>query len=189
MSNRWKLILSLCDHSGSWSAPYLEAGYTVQLVDLKQGEDVRLLQRPAERVHGILAAPPCTVFAASGNRWPRTDDDMRNGLSVVDACLRIVVACRPDWWALENPRGKLIHYLGEPTFRFHPWQFGDPWTKHTCLWGDFVQPEPLFTTQRAVKPTMGSLMHSAWGGRSERTKTLRSLTPAGFSRAFFEANP
>jgi hypothetical protein len=76
-------------------------------VDLEHGQDVRLFELPKKPVHGILAAPPCTVFANSGARWPRTDDDMREGLSVVDACLRIVVATKPLWWVLENPAGKL----------------------------------------------------------------------------------
>lgn len=27
-----------------------------------------------------------------------------------------------------------------------------------------------------------------WGGKSERTKELRSVTPSGFSKAFYESN-
>lgn len=186
---RGRVILSLCDFTGNWPAPYREAGYDVRLVDLKHGQDVRLMRLPDEPVHGVLAAPPCTCFAFSGNRWPRTDADMREALSVVDACLRIIVACRPAWWALENPRGKLRWYLGEPTFRFDPCDFGDPWTKRTYLWGHFVAPVPLVVGDRAVAPTLGSVMHTRYGGKSERTKAARSETPVGFSRAFMEANP
>ena len=39
-----------------------------------------------------------------------------------------------------------------------------------------------------VKPTEGSRMHTQYGGKSERTKMLRSQTPPGFALAFFEAN-
>lgn len=50
-------ILSLCDYSGSWSAPYERAGYEVKRFDLQNGgNDVRLLMREKD-VHGILAAP------------------------------------------------------------------------------------------------------------------------------------
>jgi hypothetical protein len=28
-----------------------------------------------------------------------------------------------------------------------------------------------------------------YGGKSERTKTMRSMTPAGFAQAFYDANP
>jgi hypothetical protein len=150
------------------------------------GEDVRLFKRIADRpVHGILAAPPCTVFANSGARWPRSDDDMREGLSVVDACLRIIVAHKPIWWALENPTGKLKYFLGEPTLRFHPWQFGDPYTKLTCLWGNFN----ANLERTPVAPVEGSKMWASYGGKSERTKEARSITPLGFARAFFLANP
>jgi len=35
----------------------------------------------------------------------------------------------------------------------------------------------------------GSEIHTKYGGKSERTKILRSITPLGFAKAFFEANP
>jgi hypothetical protein len=179
---RPQTILSLCDGRGSWSQPYVDDDYEVIRVDVLAGEDVRLLELPARPVHGILAAPPCTVFANSGARWPRTDDEMREGLSVVDACLRLVVACRPAWWALENPAGKLRRYLGAPRLTFQPNEYGDPWTKRTCLWGEFNTP-----LRAPVAATEGSKFHRLPPG-PERA-ALRSVTPPGFARAFFEANP
>jgi hypothetical protein len=186
------VILSLCDFTGNWPHYYREAGYDVRLVDLEHGQDVRLMRRPTETIRGVLAAPPCTVFANSGARWPRTEAEMREGLSVVDACLRIVVACRPDWWCLENPVGKLSRYLGPPAMRFDPCDFGDPYTKKTCLWGRFTPPTPLFTTPRAVRPvrvcSQGSWIQRL-PGQGKDTKRLRSTTPLGFAKAFFESNP
>jgi len=178
------IILSLCDYSGIWSRPYEEAGYLVIRVDLKHGHDVRLMEFPKQRIHGVIMAPPCTVFASSGARWERSREDMIEGLSVVDACLRYVAICNPQWWVLENPIGKLARYLGPPAMRFDPCDFGDPYTKRTCLWGTFTKPQPT-----KVTPTLGSKMHTQYGGKSERTKELRSATPEGFARAFFEANP
>ncbi|MDR2893016.1 MAG: hypothetical protein LBV80_08030 [Deltaproteobacteria bacterium] len=140
-------ILSLCDFSGTWSQPYVDAGYDVIRVDLQHGQDVRLLER-MDNIHGILAAPPCTCFAVSGNRWPRSDADMVEALSVVDACIRLVVACKPKWWALENPIGKLVRYLGKPQMYFNPCDFGDPYTKKTCLWGSFTPPPQTFAGRR-----------------------------------------
>jgi hypothetical protein len=186
-----RTILSLCDRSGAWSQPYADAGYVVHRIDLTDGQDIRLLERLPDVVHGILAAPPCTVFACSGNRWPRTPEQMIESLSVVDACLRAVVLYRPVWWALENPVGKLSRYLGPPTFTFQPCHFGDPWNKRTCLWGVFAPPIPdsLFVITRAVTPALGSRIHDRYGSRQERTSGLRSATPRGFARAFFEMNP
>ncbi len=181
-----RIILSLCDRTGNWPRFYREAGYDVRCIDLAAGQDVRLMDWPG-RVHGILAAPPCTVFANSGARWPRTEAEMIEGLSVVDACLRLVAVCRPVWWALENPVGKLRRYLGPPAFTFHPCDFGDPYTKRTLLWGHFTPPVPLLVSTRAVKPVEGSKMHLL--APSPERAALRSATPLGFAKAFWEANP
>lgn len=180
-----KLIYSLCDYSGEWAKPYRQAGYRVEQVDLKHGQDVRLLLKPEKAVHGILAAPPCTVFAGSGAKWRalRPISEVLEGLSIVDACLRFIYACQPTFWALENPVGWLADYIGKPKMYFNPCDYGDPYTKKTGLWGEFAEP-----MQNPVEPREGSKIHLKYGGRSERTKTIRSITPAGFARAFFQAN-
>jgi hypothetical protein len=182
------LILSLCDHSGEWSRPYAEAGYDVRRIDLKDGHDVRLLEHLGEPVRGILAAPPCDHFALSGARWweAKGERAVLDGLAIVDACLRAVAIHRPEWWALENPVGRLSRYLGPPAMTFQPCQFGDPYNKRTCLWGHFTPPCPLVSARarEPVAATMGSMMHTMI-----RSKAARSVTPAGFAQAFYESNP
>jgi hypothetical protein len=180
LPDRRPIIVDLCAGSGAWSQPYADSGlYDVRRFDLEHGTDVRLLEAFDVPIHGILAAPPCTVFARAGNTWPRTTAQYREGLSVVDACLRIIIAGDPVWWALENPSGTLRKWLGEPRLRFDPCDYGDPYTKRTCLWGTFTQPR-----YASVEPSLGSLMH-----RKIRDPRLRSVTPPGFARAFYRANP
>lgn len=196
------IIISLCDASGVWSDPYRKAGYQVIQVDMTFGDDARLWpSRPsvsprlssefadvrdyAGRVHGLLAAPVCTAFAGSGAKHRRSDDVVRDGLALVDACVRLAWALDVDFWAAENPVGKLVKWLGEPTLRFQPNEFGDPYTKKTLLWGRFNK----HLRRTPVEPTDGSKMWARYGGKSERTKAARSETPPGFSRAFHEANP
>lgn len=191
MDNKDKIILSLCDFTGNWSRPYREAGYTIIQIDSKAGEnitvtDVRLLQKPDSTIYGILAAPPCTVFANSGARWPRSDDDMIEGLSVVDACIRLVFATKPVFWAIENPVGKLVRYLGKPKLYFDPSDYGDAYKKRTCLWGQFT--EPIKTPVEPVSVCEQGSWVQKLGGKSEKTKALRSATPMGFAQAFFAAN-
>src|SRR5690348_11329482 len=118
-----KIILDLCGGSGAWSQPYREAGYDVRLVTLPE-QDVREYQPPAN-VYGILAAPPCTMFASSGARWQRTDQQMAEAVQVVNACLSIIYNCDPHFWALENPVGTLRRYIGPPAFYFQPYDYGD----------------------------------------------------------------
>jgi len=99
----------------------------------------------------------------------------------VDACLRAVAIYRPRVWALENPSGRLSHYLGPPTGSFDPADYGDPYTKRTCLWGDFTLPQ-----KNPVEATEGSKMHRVPPGTNR--KNIRSETPKGFAEAFFMAN-
>ena len=177
------LILDLCGGTGAWSKPYADTGYDVVVVDpIADGNDVRLFQPPTGPVRGVLAAPPCTMFASSGARWKRTEEQMIAALSVVDACLRIVRVCQPVWWALENPVGTLQRWIGQPLMYFDPCDYGDSYTKKTCLWGNFNVP-----AQTPVEPTEGSKMHLVAPGPDRQR--IRSQTPPGFARAFFEANP
>jgi hypothetical protein len=169
---RRRIILDLCAGSGSWSEPYRRAGYQVLRVTLPK-TDVRTFVPPS-RVWGVLAAPPCNEFSPA----KRGARDFVEGMACVNACLRIIMQCRPTWWALENPVGKLSIWLGPPSDFFEPCDFGDPWTKRTALWGTFALPHrgPF------VKPACGKLSIA-------RDARERAVTPQGFARAFFRSNP
>jgi hypothetical protein len=186
MENKDKLILDLCGGTGAWSKPYRDAGYNVRVVTLP--EDVRLFEYQ-EKVYGILAAPVCTHFSGSGAQyWKQKDADGRTleSLSISDACCRIILVSNPVFWVLENPVGRLRKWLGPYAMSFNPCDYGDPYTKKTLLWGKFNRPK-----QNPVTPvrvcSQGSWLQTL-GGKSERTKELRSVTPPGFRQAFFEAN-
>jgi hypothetical protein len=176
-----KTILDLCGGTGAWSKPYRDAGYDVRLITLPE-HDVRLYM-PPDNVYGVLAAPPCTHLAGSGARWwaKKGDTALFESLSIIDACMRIILLSKPQFWCLENPVGRLVHYIGKPVMYFQPCDYGDPYTKKTCLWGKFNVPE-----RNPVEPTAGSKMH-LMGPRRNRPE-LRSITPDGFAQAFFEAN-
>ncbi len=176
-----KIILDLCGGTGAWSKPYSDAGYDVRLVTLP--DDVRLYQPPSS-VHGILAAPPCTHLAGSGARWwaEKGVGALLDGLSIVDACLRIVTVCEPVWWCLENPVGRLVHYIGKPVMYFHPYEYGDFYQKKTCLWGKFNKP-----AQDLVLPLEGQKIWRMAPSPDRAAK--RSITPSGFANVFFRANP
>jgi hypothetical protein len=184
---RDRLILDLCAGTGSWSEPYLQAGYEVRRVDLP--EDVRLMESTKTKPWGILAAPPCTMFCRMRMcRGKPSQEQFREALSVVDACLRVIATQRPTWWALENPEGYLQRWLGPPKLKFQPWEFGDAYSKKTWLWGNFQVPQRVFV------PSKGHLLGSRTGharGKKQMAKngTERSTTPPGFAKAFFEANP
>ena len=198
-------VLSLCDYTGNWSRPWKEAGCKVTLVDLKHGSDV--LTYPPGPVDVILAAPPCTDFTVSGGRyWKRKDSEgsTKKSLAIVHACLRLVLLCKPKVWALENPVGRLPDFIGPYQMKFDPCDFGgwlpedhqpeyekiparDAYTKKTCLWGDFD-----FPAKKRLPPvkthSKGSWIFHAVRGSKEKRQEIRSITPMGFSLAFYEAN-
>lgn len=197
--NQNKIILDLCGGTGSWSKPYKEAGYDVRIItwpewDTKLFPSKRSLSArlPREfknienypKVHGVLAAPVCTMFSGSGACWRRDDNQMTEALSLVDACLRIIHTLKPKWWAMENPVGKLRKWIGAPVMTFHPCDYGDAYKKRTLLWGNFNTD----LEKNPTPPIVPSPLHQNLGGKSAKTKELRSITPQGFAKAFFKAN-
>jgi len=192
--NKKETILSLCDLSGAWSQPYVDAGYNVIRIDMERdGQDVRLLEKKFKNVYGILAAPPCTHLASSGAAWWRKkgENALLEGLSVVDACMRIILIYRPKFWALENPVGRLKYYLGEPRLIFNPCDYGDPYTKKTCLWGKFNIPKPERVEPVSVKTGHHSIDYYATIKGIPLGKNrakVRSVTPRGFAEVFFKVN-
>ena len=94
----------------------------------------------------------------------------------------------------------------KPNYSFHPYEYGgyidpehaehpkwpdyiapmDAYPKKTCLWtsDDFTMPVPS-----PVYPEKGhSRQHLKLGGKSMKTKNIRSATPRGFAQAVFNAN-
>ncbi len=155
-----KMILDLCGGTGSWSRPYKEAGYDVEVLTLPAWDvtkvefesnamefirqDTHYLDTKCvlyKDIYGILAAPPCTEFSIAKGNQPR---NLEAALEVVNSCIRIIHSCRLKgnlkFWALENPRGLLRQFLGIPHFTFEHWEYGNEQIKPTDIWGYFKEP-------------------------------------------------
>lgn len=155
----------------------------------------------------VFGFPDCTMFAHSGAQHERTDEELNYALQMAKA----VKATGESYgvpWMIENPVGKLSNpnMMGKPDFYFHPRDFGgyvapheetyhpkmphcDNYTKKTCIWcgNGFKKPQPLAVPEGVE----GVNFFWGWkflGGKSSKTKQLRSLTPRGFARAVFQAN-
>ncbi len=186
-----KVILDLCAGTGAWSKPYKDAGYDVRLITLPE-QDVRLY-KPPKNVYGILAAPPCTEFSKAKHFHGKGNytHNFLTGLEIVSACMRIILTSKPKFWAIENPNGYLRNWIGNPSWTFQPYYYGDNYQKTTCLWGQFNVPVP----QRITKPKgikKFSMLKSKeispeYYGKLTR-QNRRAITPPGFAKAFFEAN-
>jgi len=193
-SNAKKIILDLCGGTGSWAKPYKDAGYDVRTITLPDN-DVRTFV-PPPNVYGILAAPPCTMFSLARTK-AKIPRDLAQGMETVEACLRIIWTARKQgklaFWALENPMGYLRQFLGNPVYTFDPSQFHEKYNKTTDLWGYFKPPKK---SKKARYSSTGDNTRELPDIPEEYRKDfhmsnlqiLRSITPAGFAKAFFEAN-
>lgn len=197
------IILSLFDYSGNWSQPFLEAGYEVVKVDTKLGINIYDFEyKKLKNVVGILAAVPCTDFSNAGAQlFPAKDADGRTQKSVDLANYTLDIIDYFDmqgdlkFWVIENPKGrieKLVPRLkNKLLLRFHPCDYGDGYTKETRLWGDFnpylikTPVKPVKATRSASGRSCGKTSLEVFYGK--RGKRVRSITPPGFSKAFYEA--
>jgi site-specific DNA-cytosine methylase len=204
-----KIILDLCGGTGSWSKPYTEAGYEVKNITYPKYDVLKAMFTektvifpgiPAKeseevdicRIHGILAAPPCTMFSLARTR-AKTPRNFKQGMECVIACLNIIWECRYRnklaFWCMENPMGYLRQFLGKPVMTFDPCDYGDPYTKRTDLWGYFNIPK-----KKPVKMTDEQIERCKMNNRKlpsirgiTKQSDRRAITPAGFAKAFFEA--
>lgn len=162
----------------------------------------------------LFSFPPCTDLAGSGARhWKaKAERDPQfqlhaAGRAIKSEQLAQELGCP---YLIENPVGALSRHMGKPAAIFNPCDYGgyipeaeavhpvwpdyiaprDAYKKKTCVWtgNGFVMPEP-----RPVEPVSyvgqgGSNAHNKLGGKSDKTKNIRSATPRGFARAIFNAN-
>lgn len=164
---------------------------------------------PAEtvgRVAFVAAFPECTNVAVSG-----AAHFMKKGPRALSLSLDLFATSAEigEWcgapYMIENPISTFSTYCGKPDHTFNPFDYGgylpendkhprwpeyiaprDAYPKKTCLWvgGGFVMP-----ALKPVEPEGGySRQHNKLGGKSQKTKNIRSATPRGFAQAVFEAN-
>lgn len=157
----------------------------------------------------IFAFPPCTDLAVSGAAHFEAKRK-KNATFQVEAVITCKVTARLAKkynvpYMIENPVSVLSSMWRKPDYTFNPFEYGgylaeddkhpffpdiiparDGYNKKTCLWvgNGFVMPG-----KNAV--CVGSEDNPGWaklGGKSSRTKVIRSLTPRGFAKAVYEAN-
>lgn len=157
----------------------------------------------------VFGFPECTDMAVSGATHFVKKQKL-NPAFQAEACelARLVMYVGGEYqcaWAAENPVSVLSTLWRKPDYIFHPWQYGgylpendehpqypgyikprDAYPKKTCIWSGcgFVMPN-----KKPVSVDYGySDQHKKLGGKSLKTKNIRSATPRGFAKAVFLAN-
>lgn len=158
-------------------------------------------------IHLLCCFPPCTDLAVSGSQHfaAKALADpayLDKALENIYICIRIGNALKVPYF-VENPVSVLSSLWRQPDYTFHPSDFGgylplddlhpiwpkyiparDAYPKNTCLWvgGGFELP-----ARRPVPRRSGySPQTTSLGGKSAKTKVIRSATPRGFSEALFQ---
>ena len=198
------IALSFFDYSGVMMLPWAKAGYECHCFDIQGNhnpahpnishhqEDIAdnglywasSFSRNRDEIVFASFFPPCDHLAVSGARWFKG-----KGLRALARAIELfaysaeIAEKLGAPYLIENPVSTISTYWRKPDYTFDPCDYGDPYTKKTCLWtgNGFVMPP-----KNPVEPTDGSKMHKLPPG-PER-KQIRSQTPEGFARAVFEAN-
>lgn len=200
-------------HNGASCYHYQNGGFMVKAkLDLYSPETMQdIAAEYAGRVALVLGFPPCTDLAVSGAahfakkraKDPAFQDKAAGHCSAI-ADLAAKLDCP---FMIENPVSVLSTIWRKPDHTFHPYEFGgyiqdqdaihpqwpdhipprDAYSKKTCLWtgGGFAMPAPLPVNCESFG---ASRQHRKLGGKSLKTKNIRSATPRGFAQAVFEAN-
>ena len=88
----------------------------------------------------IIPFPPCTYLTNTGNRWfdiERYGEDAikrHNERKKAQEFFMKFVNANCDKIAIENPIGCMSTRYRKPDQIIHPYMFGDPERKSTCLW-------------------------------------------------------
>ncbi len=157
-------VLDLFAGLGGWSKPFRDRGHDVYRVELLSTLEAEchadILEWDASGLPWspdlVLASPPCEGFSVMniGRNWfhdgtPKTDT-ARLALALVARTLDIIERLTPQWFVIENPRGKLralpiMSHLERRTVTYC--HFGEQRMKPTDLWssrwpGQLALPPP-----------------------------------------------
>lgn len=97
------------------------------------------------RIVFVSCFPVCTNLAGSGAQdWILKGIAMlTDGLMLFNACEQIAAWSGAPYMC-ENPVGTIPAHHRKPDFYFQPWEYGDLYSKKTCLWtgNGFEMPPP-----------------------------------------------
>lgn len=147
----------------------------------------------------IIAFPPCTYLTVTGNRWFNVE---RYGEKAIqrhkdreEAVKFFMAFANADCEriAIENPIGHMSSAYKKPEQIIHPYMFGDPARKATCLWLKGLKPlrhtnivEPVIIKYKNDKGTDNPWHMDTMSLPSEERAKKRSKTFSGIAKAMAE---
>lgn len=130
----------------------------------------------------IIAFPPCDHLAVSGSKhFKQKIEDGRQAYAIAFFLLFTKLKCKRV--AIENPKSIMSTHYRKPDQIIHPYQFGDPFKKTTCLWLKGLPPLKKTRKKRVsrglqkVNPN-GSHYPDWMNKKDERDKTFDGIATA-----------
>ena len=164
-----------------------------RFIETEDGSHYRL----PEKWDLIIAHPPCTYLSNAGARWLYAGGELnteryRKGLDGKKFFMAMLNADCPRI-AVENPIPSSIYDLPQYTQIIQPYQFGEPWSKKTCLWLKGLEPLQPTNIVEDYKPYCSSGSYSGthdpkYKGASRKggSAKSRSKTFYGIAKAMAE---
>lgn len=200
-------ILIACEESQEVCKAFRALGhdaYSCDIIECSGGHPEWHLKQDVipllnEKWDMIIAFPPCTYLTVTGNRWFNVDSYGEKAIQRKkdrEDAIRFFMAfvnADCDKIAIENPVGVMSTVYRKPDQIVHPYLFGDPERKGTCLW---LKGLPKLKPTNIVEPNIiayknGKGTDSPWHmntiglPKQERAK-LRSKTFPGIAKAMAE---
>ena len=147
----------------------------------------------------IIAHPPCTFLAVSGNRWFSVEKYGQEAIQrkkkreEAAEFFMAIAAAKCSKICIENPVGVMSTTWRKPDQIIQPFMFGDPVEKKTCLWLKGLP--PLHVTNEvapeeriffASGKSMGIFFAETWHLPKEERARVRSKTFSGIATAMAE---
>jgi hypothetical protein len=148
-------VLDLFCGLGGFSRAFAESGrWSVTTVDIEERFEPDIQAdvfdlRPSDfgqEFDVVLASPPCTQFTTVRSITTGGDEAWIDGdpgtpaaadaLALIHHTVGLIEGLSPDYWIIENPRGRLRTFWKEPTATVWYCRYGADTAKPTDLWGD-----------------------------------------------------
>lgn len=132
-------VLVACEFSGVVRRAFRALGHDAWSCDLLPAEDGGPhIQGDVSDFLGLgwdlmVAHPPCTYLSRAGARWWK--DAARMALAdEAEKFVRTLWVAPIERIAIENPIGQLNRRWRYPDQTVQPYEYGEPFSKATCLW-------------------------------------------------------
>lgn len=130
-------VLVACEFSGVVRREFRQRGHDAFSCDLLPSSDDSPYHYTGDVLPYLdqdwdlmIAHPPCTALAVSGNRYYTDTPARAEALEF----FRIFLDAPIDKICVENPVGVVSSLIRRPDQYIQPWQFGHPESKKTGLW-------------------------------------------------------